>query len=159
MSSDSDIRVDVDLMRTGDLDEILDIERESFQTPWTRGMFLDELRVAHAQCLVVRAEMSGQTLIAGYIIFWMVAGEAHLHNLAVRKEFRRQGLACNLMHLMKDIAAGAGIEKQTLEVREKNSAAIELYRKCGFVVKGRRPKYYADSQEAALIMWAGKRQD
>ena len=159
MSSGEAIRIDVDLMNTGDLDEILAIERESFQTPWTKRMFIDELRIRHAQCLVVRAETDGEKRVAGYIIFWMVADEAHLHNLAVSKEFRRQGLAFSLMGLMKDIAAGVSIEKQTLEVRESNSAAIELYRKCGFVVKGRRPKYYTDSQEAALIMWAGKWQD
>ena len=159
MSSDNQIRIDVDLMRRDDLTEILAIERDAFTSPWTEGMFLDELRTTQAQCLVVRACMTGKVLIAGYIIFWMVADETHLHNLAVRKEFRRQGLAASLLRLMKEIAAGVGIEKQTLEVRETNLAAIELYRKCGFVVKGRRPKYYTDTQEAALIMWSGERQE
>ena len=117
-------------------------------------MFLDELRTTHAQCLGIKIEIEGETLIAAYIIFWFVADEVHLHNLAVRNEFRRQGLAYNLMHLMKDIAAQVGIRRQTLEVRESNHQAINLYRKCGFVVKGKRPQYYTDTHEDALVMWS-----
>jgi len=146
-------KVCVDLMKKADLPEIMAIERVSFVTPWTEGMFLDEMRTAHAQCLVIKLEMEGKIWIAAYIIFWLVADEVHLHNLAVRKECRRQGLAYNLMTLMKDIAAQMGMTRQTLEVRESNVGAINLYRKCGFAVKGKRPNYYTDTHEAALIMW------
>lgn len=148
-------QVSVDLMKPSDLDEILSIERVSFPTPWTEGMFRDELRTKHAQCLVVKVDVEGRLVIGAYIIFWMVADEVHLHNLAVRKEFRRQGLACSLLGLMKDIAQQVGVTRQTLEVRAENLPAINLYRKCGFVVKGRRPKYYTDTGEDALIMWRG----
>jgi ribosomal-protein-alanine N-acetyltransferase len=151
--------VRVDLMNKEDLPEILAIERVSFPTPWTEGMFLDELRTERAQCLVVKIEMDGKTAIAAYIIFWFVADEVHLHNLAVKFEFRRQGLACGLMNLMKEIAAQVGIQRQTLEVRESNRGAINLYRKCGFVVKGKRPQYYTDTREDALVMWAEGRQE
>ena len=154
MSSEKKKRqVSVDLMKKEDLPEILAIESESFPTPWTEGMFLDELRTTHAQCLVINVEMDGKKIIAAYIIFWFVVDEVHLHNLAVRNEFRRQGLAYNMMNLMKDIAAQVGITRQTLEVRESNQKAIQLYRKCGFVVKGKRPQYYTDTREDALVMW------
>ena len=146
-------------MKKEDLPEILAIERLSFPTPWTEGMFLDELRTEHAQCLVVKIETDGKAMIVAYIIFWLVADEVHLHNLAVRSEFRRQGLAHNLMNLMKGIAAQAGIKRQTLEVRETNLGAINLYRKCGFVVKGKRPQYYTDTREDALVMWAEWQQE
>ncbi len=152
-------QVSVDLMKKGDLPEILAIERASFPTPWTEGMFLDELRITHAQCLVLKIEIEGKTFIAAYIIFWFVADEVHLHNLAVSNEFRRQGLAYNMMNLMTDIALQAGINRQTLEVRESNHEAINLYRKCGFVVKGRRPLYYTDTHEDALVMWAENQQE
>jgi len=135
------------------------IERASFPTPWTEGMFKDELSTTHAQCLVIKIEIEGKTLIAAYIIFWFVVDEVHLHNLAVRNEFRRQGLAYNMMNLMNDIALQVGITRQTLEVRESNHEAINLYRKCGFVVKGRRPLYYTDTREDALVMWAEKQQE
>ncbi len=143
-------------MKVADLSEILAIERVSFPTPWTEGMFLDELKTMQAQCLVVKVDIEGKAVVGAYIIFWIVADEVHLHNLAVRKEFRRQGLGYNLMTLMKDIGAQLGATRQTLEVRETNSAAIKLYRKCGFAVKGRRPKYYNDTGEDALVMWAGR---
>lgn len=160
MSSEStNQHVSVDLMKKEDLPEILAIERASFPTPWTEGMFLDEIRTTHAQCLIIKIEIEGKTFIAAYIIFWFVADEVHLHNLAVRNEFRRQGLAYNMMNLMKDIAAQVGITRQTLEVRESNQGAINLYRKCGFVVKGKRPHYYTDTHEAALIMWAENEQE
>jgi len=152
-------QVSVDLMKKEDLPEILAMERASFPTPWTEGMFLDEIRTTHAQCLIIKIEIEGKTVIAAYIIFWLVADEVHLHKMAVRNEFRRHGLACNMMNLMKDIAAQVGITQQTLEVRESNREAINLYRKCGFVVKGRRPHYYTDTHEDALIMWAEKEQE
>ncbi|KAF0159736.1 MAG: ribosomal-protein-alanine N-acetyltransferase [Syntrophaceae bacterium] len=152
-------QVSVDLMKKDDLPEILAIERASFPTPWTEGMFLDELRTTHAQCLVIKIEITGKTVIAAYIIFWFVVDEVHLHNLAVSNEFRRQGLAYNMMNLMADIALQVGINRQTLEVRESNHEAINLYRKCGFVVKGRRPLYYTDTHEDALVMWAENQQE
>lgn len=147
-------KVSVDLMQRTDLPEILAIERVSFPSPWTEGMFLDELRIPQAQKWVVKIQIDGKSLIGAYIVFWLVADEAHLHNLAVRKEFRRHGLAYTLLQLMKQTAAQMGIAKRTLEVRASNQPAIGLYRKCGFVIKGRRPKYYTDTNEDALIMWA-----
>ena len=155
MPSENDIQqVSVDLMKIADLPEILEIERVSFPTPWTERMFLDEMKTRHAQCLVVKMDVNGGTIVGAYIIFWLVADEVHLHNLAVKEEFRRQGLACNLINLMRDIGRQLGATRQTLEVRESNIKAINLYRKCGFIVKGRRPLYYTDTQEDALIMWA-----
>ena len=152
-------QVSVDLMKKDDLPEILAIERASFSLPWTEGMFLDEIRTTHAQCLVVKIDIEDKVIIAAYIIFWIVADEVHLHNLAVRNEFRRQGLASNLMRLMKDITAQVGDMRHTLEVRASNDPAINLYRKCGYVVKGRRPQYYTDTREDALVMWDEEKQE
>jgi [ribosomal protein S18]-alanine N-acetyltransferase len=155
MSSENDaIVVTIDLMGKKDLPEIMAIEKESFVSPWSEGMFVDELKIKHSQCLVARLSQDKKSTIGGYLIFWIVADEAHLHNIAVKKEFRRLGLAHGFMNVMKEISRQAGVKAQTLEVRESNAEAIKLYRKCGFVVKGRRPLYYTDTQEDALIMWA-----
>ena len=155
MCSENDaIQITIDLMGNKDLPEIMVIEKESFVSPWSEGMFVDELKVRHSQCLVARLYENKKSIIGGYLIFWIVADEAHLHNLAVKKEFRRQGLAHGFLDVMKEISRQAGVKTQTLEVRESNMEAIKLYRKCGFVVKGRRPLYYPDTQEDALIMWA-----
>jgi ribosomal-protein-alanine N-acetyltransferase len=155
MHTEKDIlQVVIDLMGIKDLPEILTIEKESFASPWSVGMFKDELKVPQSQCLVARISMGEESVIGGYIIFWIVADEAHLHNLAVKKEFRRQGLARHFMDVMTEISRQAGLKTQTLEVRESNAEAIRLYEKGGFVVKGRRPLYYIDTREDALIMWA-----
>jgi ribosomal-protein-alanine N-acetyltransferase len=146
--------VTIDLMNKADLPEMLAIERESFPSPWTAGMFKKELESAHSRCLCVRINSAEKSVVAAYIIFWLIADEAHLHNLAVKKEYRGKGLAYNLMEAMKEIAGKNEALAQTLEVRESNTEAIKLYRKCGFVVKGIRPQYYTDTREDAMIMWA-----
>ena len=155
-SKQADPQVIIDLMQRADLPEILAIEKESFSSPWTVGMFTEELENKLAQCLVIRITDKGKSVISAYIIFRLIADEAHLHNLAVKKELKRQGLAQSLMETMKDIAMQVGICARTLEVRESNKEAISLYWKCGFVVKGRRPLYYTDTHEDALIMWADR---
>ena len=147
-------QVIIDLMNNTDLPEVLDIERESFPSPWTEGMFTRELNSTHSVCLVARVNIEEKIVIVAYIIFWLVANEVHLHNLAVKKEYRRQGLAFYLMEAMAEIAGKNEIKEQTLEVRKSNTKAIKLYEKCGFVVKGMRPLYYTDTHEDALIMWA-----
>jgi ribosomal-protein-alanine N-acetyltransferase len=155
MSCEKDApHVTLDLMRERDLPEILAIENESFPLPWTAAMFLKELNNANAQCLTARVNFGPKSVLGAYIIFWIIADEAHLHNLAVKKEFRRQSLAFYLLKAMQEIARLVGIRAQTLEVRQSNTAAIKLYEKCGFVVKGIRPLYYPETHEDALIMWA-----
>jgi len=155
-SKKADPQVTIDLMQRADLPEILAIEKVSFVSPWTAGMFAEELENKLAQCLVIRINYGSKSVVGAYIIFRLIADEAHLHNLAVKKEFQRNGLARNLMEAMKDIALQVGIVARTLEVRESNKEAISLYLKCDFVVKGRRPLYYTDTHEDALIMWAGR---
>ena len=155
-SKKADPQVTIDLMGKADLPEILAIEKVSFASPWTAGMFTEELENKLAQCLVIRINYEGKSVVGAYIIFRLIADEAHLHNLVVKKEFQRQGLAQSLMETMKNIAMQVGIGARTLEVRESNKEAISLYLKCGFVVKGTRPLYYTDTHEDALIMWAGR---
>lgn len=155
-SKKTDPQVTIDLMGRADLPEILAIEKESFISPWTQGMFEQELQSTLAQCLVIRITSEGRSVIGAYIIFRLVADETHLYNLAVNKQFKRNGLAQILLETMKNIAAQVGINACTLEVRESNKEAINLYHKCGFVVKGRRPLYYTDTHEDALIMWLGR---
>ena len=155
-SKNGDPQVTIDLMQKADLPEIMAIEKVSFTSPWTAGMFAEELENKLAQCLVIRINYEGKSVVGAYIIFRLIADEAHLHNLAVKKEFQRQGLAQSLMETMREIAMQVGIGARTLEVRESNKEAISLYLKCGFVVKGRRPLYYTDTHEDALIMWAGR---
>lgn len=154
MSDKVSMPVTIDRMKKADLPEIIAIERESFTPPWTVGMFKHEMESEHSRCLCARINASDKSAVAAYIIFWLIADEVHLHNLAVGKKYRRQGIAWTLMEAMKKIGGKNEALVQTLEVRESNIEAINLYQKCGFVVKGVRPLYYVDTREDALIMWA-----
>jgi len=137
-------------MVADDLKDILVIERASFPTPWSRGIFLGEMQYPFCHDLV--ALVGGQ--IAGYICFATVYDEIHLRNLAVHHDWKRRGVASKLLSLMITIALGKGARYGTLEVRKSNRAALELYKRFGFVVEGTRPSYYPETGEDALIMWA-----
>jgi ribosomal-protein-alanine N-acetyltransferase len=138
----------------GDIPEILAIEKDSFPSPWSEGMFLNELALPIARLLAARATCDDGGSIAGYIVYWRVADEMHLQDIAVRREMRRRHIASRLLAeaLRREFAKGAC--RVTLEVRRTNGPAQRLYEKFGFSVQGLRKGYYTDTGEDALIMWA-----
>lgn len=138
-------------MTLDDLDEVLEIERASFQTPWSRGAFRYELtqnRVARS--LVARL---GRQL-AGYLCLWEIGHEIHITNLAVHPTRRRRGVARALLGYVLEGARRDGVELLFLEVRPTNVEALTLYESLGFRVIGRRKGYYFDTGEDALVMEA-----
>ena len=137
-------------MRAGDMPEVMDIELETFSSPWTPAMFEEELGSPLSHTLVARDEAGG---LVGFIIFWILLDEMHILNLAVRKGHRRKGVGEALVRKALRVAAGKGAGSATLEVREKNGPAIALYGKLGFVRAGLRRRYYSDPIDNAVIMW------
>lgn len=135
-------------MRSEDLDEVLAIER-AFSAPWSRDMFLQELRDSDISESLVGA-VGGE--IAGYVLWWYVADEVHIVNLAVGVARRRQGVARQLLAEVFARARARGMSIATLEVRFHNDAAIQLYEKLGFLKVAIRKAYYADNGEDALVM-------
>ncbi len=146
--------IEITYMTVDDMEEVLSIERDSFPAPWSEGMFLQELYSTMSRNLVAKIEGKERKKIAGYVNFWIVAGEVHLHNIAVRKDLRRTGVASKLVTEMIRLSCAEGAIWATLEVRRSNEGARNLYEKFGFVVRGIRPLYYSDPWEDALIMWA-----
>jgi ribosomal-protein-alanine N-acetyltransferase len=153
VQSTAPMTLEIREMKAEDLNEIMAIEKRSFPTPWSLNMFKKELRVGIARNLVALAGRQDKKQIVGYINFWIFSGESHLNNIAVKNEFRGKGIASRLMKAMIERSCEEGVLRGTLEVREKNRAAIALYVRYGYVVKGRRPNYYYDSKEDAVIMW------
>lgn len=141
--------VEIHPMTRADIDDVTNMERTCFRTPWTRGDFVGELknRVAHYHVLTVDGER------VGYGGMWVLYEEAHVTNICVMPAFRRQGLARRLMLSLMHTALALGAESMTLEVRETNLGAQSLYAELGFVQNGRRPRYYSDTGEAALLLW------
>ena len=136
-----------------DLEPILAIEQNSFRRPWGRLSFEGELRNRSACNFAVKStevETSGQVI--GYAFWHLVTDEVHVLKVAVTPAWRGQGVASRLLERCFTLSVEQGAKSAHLEVRPSNIAAIELYQKLGFELVGRRPKYYSDSKEDALLM-------
>ena len=141
-------------MTPEDLEQVMEIEAGSFPSTWPKSVFLHELRTPISQNIVARTSKAHGRRIAGHLNFWIVADEVHIHHIAVRQDMRRMGIASRLMQEMIRRAVSNKGRWGTLEVRPSNFGAIRLYEKFGFKIKGVRPRYYSDTGEDALIMWA-----
>jgi ribosomal-protein-alanine N-acetyltransferase len=139
----------IDEMRRDDIAAVHEIERLSFRTPWPSYAFEQELASNRlARYLVVRI---GERLVA-FAGLWLMADEAHVTTFAVHPDWRRRGIAQRLMVALVELSLEIGAQRMTLEVRAGNEAAQALYRRFGFIDVGRRPRYYTDDNEDALIM-------
>ncbi|MBN1381718.1 MAG: ribosomal protein S18-alanine N-acetyltransferase [Deltaproteobacteria bacterium] len=143
----------IEKMEPGDVEEILTIESVSFPTPWSRNLFLQELKNPLARSLVAKIRNADCDEIAGYINYWIVMDEVHLQHIATRTDLRRSGIASLLCREMMNRAWKEGASHIVLEVRRSNAGAIAFYKRFAFEVKGIRPGYYDDTHEDALIMW------
>lgn len=135
------------------------IESLSFPTPWSRWSFLSELGHRNSYMLVAGPSPPQPWQTWAYLIFWVVLEEMHILNLAVHPAQRRQGIARRLLSEGLAQARTLGAEIAWLEVRPSNLAARALYESFGFKEVGRRPHYYDDTQEDALLLtldWSEK---
>ena len=130
-----------------DLDDLLDIEQSCYAFPWSRQQFIDEL---DNPASLIEAVLVDERIV-GYICFWLICGELQIQNLAIRPEYRRLGIAQALLEDVIERCRQQGMNSVWLEVREDNHAAIGLYLGCGFVISGRRKKYYQDGEDALLL--------
>lgn len=130
------------------LDEVLRIETEVYPEPWTRTMFLDEIRSDRSYFLVV---FSGKVLV-GYGGFWLVLDEAHVTSVVVRPEWQGRGLGRRLMEHLLAAAVDRDAHIATLEVRTSNIRARNLYLSMGFRPVGIRKAYYPRNNEDGVVM-------
>jgi ribosomal-protein-alanine N-acetyltransferase len=132
-----------------DLPQVIAVERRTFTSPWSLAMFVLELSKPTSVCLAA-VDADGETLV-GYLICARFDTVWHLMNIAVDPGHRRTGIAWALLGEM--IERCGPDEPYTLEVRESNAPAIALYERLHFRAAGKRPRYYRDNGEDALIMW------
>lgn len=131
-----------------DLPQVIAIERRAFSTPWSLAMFVLERSKPSGICLA--ATRGGR--VVGYLVCSRYDTVWHVMNVAVDDRLVRQGIASALLERLFERADRPG-ERYTLEVRPSNAAAIALYRRHGFESVGKRPGYYHDNREDAMIMW------
>lgn len=134
-----------------EIDAMLAIEQASFTNPWTREMYLAELKNQGVSFFFLARDKNRR--IVGFCSFWRVLDELHINNLAVLPESRRSGVATALLRRVLEEAVRLGTRRTMLEVRRSNVPAQELYQKFGFTVSGVRSKYYTNPPEDALVLW------
>lgn len=136
-------------MQAEDIDRVAELERLCFRTPWSRESLAGELKNKVAHYLVCQRD----GIVIAYAGMWVMFDEAHITNVAVDPEHRREGLGRRIMLCMMRSALLFGAGNMTLEVRETNLAAQALYFGLDFEKAGVRKGYYYDTGEAAWILW------
>ena len=124
-------------MTVNDLGNILVIEKQSYDFPWSFIIFEDCLRIGYSCWVLEEIED-----IIGYAVMTVAAGECHLLNLCIKDEFQNQGFGQSMLSYLLDVAGSHGAEVAFLEVRPSNRHAINLYSKAGFNEVGLRKDYY-----------------
>ena len=135
-------------MNESHVSAVAELEKLCFSAPWSQRSIASELENQLSLWLV--EERDG--VVAGYVGSQSVPPEADVMNVAVSPAYRRQGIGRALMEALITELSARGMESLTLEVRASNQAAIALYEALGFLQVGRRPNYYQDPKEDALIL-------
>ena len=136
-------------MTKRDVSRVHEIEVQSFRTPWSKLSLLGELRNDLARYYV--AEEADRVI--GYAGMWVLFDEAHITNVAIAPEARGRHLGRYLLYGMMEAAHARGADRMTLEVRETNTVAQNLYYSFDFTKQGYRRRYYEDTGEGALLLW------
>lgn len=127
---------------------VAELEKQCFHDPWSVNSISSEV-TNPLSCWVVA--LDGERLV-GYVGSQSVLGWADMMNLAVDPDYRRHGIAEKLVGILVDLLKEQKVTCLTLEVRVSNAPAINLYHKLGFVQVGKRPGYYHNPKEDALIL-------
>ncbi len=140
--------IDYVFMTHSHVEAIAELEKLCFSDPWSIKSVESELNNPLSLWLVA---LDGERVV-GYIGSQTVLGEGDMMNLAVAPDYRRMGIGEGLVNALVAALNERGAARLALEVRASNAPAIALYEKLGFVVAGRRPNYYRNPKEDALIM-------
>lgn len=146
------LHVSIAPLEERDMDEVMAIETTIFKNQWPASAFLNEIkqnRLAHYFCARYRG------VLVGYAGFWLVLQETHITTVAVHPDYQRKKIGQQLLLHLLTMAVAKGCRWATLEVRESNHAAQELYKKFGFIISGVRKNYYPEYNENAVVMWSG----
>jgi ribosomal-protein-alanine N-acetyltransferase len=143
-----------------DITPIMEIERQSFAWPWSRVSFLGELANRHAYSYMVKlSDDTHAERVIAYIFFRQVKEELHILKIAVTPAWRSRGIASGLLKKCFTTGLKRGATSAFLEVRASNASAMAFYRKKGFRQIGRRPNYYTDTREDALVLMKNLKED
>ena len=135
-------------MNRNDVQAIAQLEKQCFSDPWSENSIAAEVDNPLSYWLVAVEN----DRVVGYVGSQSVLDAADMMNLAVSPDYRRQGIGEALVNVLTDHLRQNNVIALLLEVRVSNASAIALYQKLGFVQVGRRPRYYHNPREDALIL-------
>lgn len=138
-------------MRLSDIEAVSKLERRSMSLPWSSSAYVTEINNPNAHYLVAK---TGDGAVVGYGGIWVIMDEMHITTLAVDPESRGKKVGERILIVLLEEAMRRGATRATLEVRQSNRIAQNLYHKYGFREVAMRPRYYSDNGENAVIMWA-----
>lgn len=139
-------------MVAADIPAVLRIESLSFTTSWPSNAFWNEIhdnKLAHYYV----GRLDGRIVAYGGI--WVILDDSHITTIAAHPDVRGRKIGEEMLLYLIEDAIARGASWMTLEVRESNETAQNLYKKYGFTVVSTRRAYYSDNNENALVMWAG----
>lgn len=141
-------------MTAADLDRVIEIATSLPQAPhWPRNAYLIALsQQAPVRRVALVAEETKTGVVAGFAVASVMPPEAELETIAVAGELQRRGVARRLFTVLAEELRRQDVRETMLEVRASNSQAQAFYRSLGFAEAGRRPRYYADPVEDAVLM-------
>lgn len=126
---------------------LLPIEAATNVSKWSETLYVREFETIFSHIKLIEIDK----IPAGFIIFWIIADELHILNVAIHPDYQRRGLGRKLVSHAIEHAIEAHAGFATLEVRKNNHAAIHLYKKLGFKTLNIRRKYYADGEDARVM--------
>lgn len=136
-------------MRPEDVKAVRDMEQICFPDPWSSASIGEGLKNNLDTWIILEEE--GVAL--GYCAFRILAGEGELFRIAILPQYRGRGLAKKLMEYMVNYSREMNVKSISLEVREGNKKARNLYKTYGFLEESIRKNYYQNPCESALVMW------
>lgn len=128
-------------------------QQDKQKASWIKRLFSHH----HAMLAASKAQsnLHSKEYVLGFAGLWIMLSEAHIIAIAVRNDYRRIGIGEGLLISVIELATQLNANVVTLEVRASNKVAQALYNKYGFHVVGRRPRYYSDNWEDAVLMSTG----
>ena len=134
-----------------DIPALAAMASEIFPSAWTETSLHVEAQREEGRIWLARSEDAEAAPLAGFVVVRRVADELHVQALGVRGPLRRHGVGGALMTESLAWARAEGLKVAHLEYRSSNNASRALYESLGFVVVGRRPRYYRDGEDASLM--------
>lgn len=150
------------VLQAAQIPEIVALDKICLGGLWTAQGYQREIESPNSTLLslnLIDREVGTESKMIGVACLWSILEEAHITLLAIHPDYRQQGFGTLLLLCLFEDAIARNLSWATLEVNENNEKAINLYKKFGFEVAGKRKKYYKLTGDNALILWRKKLRD